>query len=181
MMLLRPLLEHGENPDEWLPVSVAAGVDRSMGADIRCVYQVSGDLSSVRWPTPVEVRRADGLWKHTCFEAFVGTAGDARYLEFNWSPSLAYAAYQFRGYRQQGADLLLSPPSVHVEKADGLLRLSASVPAAAWPEGSLQVGLSAVLEDSTGKCHYFALRHPKGQPDFHDRDGFVWAFQTTGV
>ena len=28
----------------------------------------------------------DGLWRHTCFEAFVGIPGAEPYYEFNFSP-----------------------------------------------------------------------------------------------
>ena len=44
--------------------------------------------------------RADVLWQHTCFEAFVAPAGAPGYHEFNFSPSLDWAIYRFSAYRE---------------------------------------------------------------------------------
>ncbi len=35
------------------------------------------------------------------------------------------------------------------------------------------IGLSAVLEHSTGIKTYWAIRHPKPTPDFHAKEGWV--------
>ena len=43
--------------------------------------------------------RTDGLWRHTCFEAFIAAAVRPEYWEYNLSPSGAWAAYHFTGYR----------------------------------------------------------------------------------
>src|SRR3979490_1310679 len=40
-----------------------------------------------------------GLWQHTCFEAFLAAPGVAGYYEFNFTPTLDWAAYQFTDYR----------------------------------------------------------------------------------
>ena len=37
----------------------------------------------------------DGLWEHTCFEAFLGIAGQDAYCEFNLSPSQAHILIPF--------------------------------------------------------------------------------------
>ena len=37
----------------------------------------------------------------------------------------------------------------------------------------LRLGLSAVIEDDSGKLSYWALKHPSGKPDFHHPDTFV--------
>jgi hypothetical protein len=179
MTMLRPLLPYDRSPVERLSISVAAGVAQDLDGSIRCVYEVHGDLSTVRWPARANARRRDGLWEHTCFEAFVGRVGDPCYLEFNWAPSQAYAAYSFDRYRERGDALVVRPPSVTIEQSDGMLRLIAALPATVWPRGTLEVGLSAVLEDAIGKLHYFALCHPRERPDFHDRRGFVWLFEKT--
>ena len=40
----------------------------------------SGDLGALRMPEPRPPVRTDGLWRHTCFEAFIGHAGVRRIL-----------------------------------------------------------------------------------------------------
>jgi hypothetical protein len=36
-----------------------------------------------------------------------------------------------------------------------------------------RVGLSAVIEDTSGRKSYWALAHPPGKPDFHHEDCFA--------
>jgi hypothetical protein len=40
--------------------------------------------------------------------------------------------------------------------------------AAVW-----RLGLSAVIEETSGRKSYWALAHPKGKPDFHHADCFT--------
>ena len=60
------------------------------GSTLSLHYEVIGDVSRMALPSPCEPRRADGLWEHTCFEAFVSD-GDA-YYEFNFSPAGEWAS-----------------------------------------------------------------------------------------
>lgn len=84
-------------------------------------YELAGDVARLRLPAPaVAAAFADGLWHHTCFEAFVaplgaGPAGPGQgddpgaskgggaYREFNFSPCGRWAAYAFAAERQRAA------------------------------------------------------------------------------
>ncbi|MGD2056793.1 MAG: hypothetical protein PVJ15_08295, partial [Gammaproteobacteria bacterium] len=65
-------------------------------------FALEGELSALRIPEWLAPRRADHLWRHTCFEAFVMAGAGPGYREFNFSPSGEWAAYAFQGYRQGG-------------------------------------------------------------------------------
>ena len=57
------------------------------------IYVVRGALNELRLPGRAAApTRTDGLWQHTCFEAFVGTEGNSAYREFNFAPSADWAA-----------------------------------------------------------------------------------------
>jgi hypothetical protein len=119
--------------------------------------------------------RADGLWKHTCFEAFIVDPELPGYHEVNFSPSRQWASYRFSGYREgMSPDDVISPPVVDVRRFDDRLELDAMVhlalPAAV---STLKLALTAVVEDNSGTLSYWALRHAPGKPDFHHPDGFV--------
>ena len=43
--------------------------------------------------------------------------------------------------------------------------LSAAVP--------LQVGITSVIEERSGRLSYWALAHPGAEPDFHRREAFL--------
>ena len=113
--------------------------------------------------------RADELWRHTCFEAFVGLEGEA-YLELNFSPSSQWAAYRFDHYRGAMAKET-TEVEITVEEGEGWLALEAAVECAGLAAGS-SLGLSAVIEEQGGTS-YWALGHAAGRPDFHDRTCFL--------
>src|ERR1700733_4141304 len=63
-------------------------------------FELEGELARLRIPEGEALRRAHELWLHTCFEAFVRIAGEARYWEFNFAPSRAWAIYRFAERRE---------------------------------------------------------------------------------
>src|SRR6185312_12506202 len=63
-------------------------------------YVLRAELSSLTLPTAQPAERADGLWRHTCFEAFLMAPGAARYYELNFAPSRRWAVCRFDAYRE---------------------------------------------------------------------------------
>jgi hypothetical protein len=133
-------------------------------------YVATGAAYRLRIPAPRAPSRAEGLWRNTCFELFVGDSPGG-YREFNFSPSGEWAAYAFAGYRQGGAPLDCEAPGIAVRASGSSLELAATV--RNLPRGTLKLGLSAVLEDNEGALSYWALRHPSPRPDFHHADAFA--------
>jgi hypothetical protein len=141
-------------------------------------YVLRGDLARVRIPPPKSAKRADMLWRHTCFEAFLRAAGAAGYYELNVAPSRHWALYRFEAYRTGMSSASPSQsPEVSVRRFEDRLEIDATVDLhdALGQRGPqrLQIGLAAVIEDANGTLSYWALKHAKGQPDFHVADGFV--------
>jgi hypothetical protein len=95
---------------------------RAAGGGIALAYCLRGDMARLRIPAPQPPEPADGLWEHSCFEAFVGVLGEAGYHEFNFSPSGQWAAYAFSGYRQRDdSRVLLVPPQITAKLFAGRL------------------------------------------------------------
>lgn len=144
-------------------------------------YCLFGDIARLRIPTKTPQGRYDGLWEHTCFEAFVAIATQPDYLEFNFSPSGQWAAYAFSTYRHPSPrPFSPEPPAICTRQSDGRLEVDATLPLDALPENgahaSLLIGLSAVIESADtveGSHSYWALHHPVDRPDFHHRAGFA--------
>lgn len=153
---------------------------RAQAGELRLEYVMAGDLARVRLPAEARGGRADGLWRHTCFEAFLGLAGSPGYLELNFSPSGQWAAYRFSGYRRDMTPLeLASPPRIHARREGERLTLETSVScgalaahAASDRPAAAQLGLAAVVEEDSGTLSYWALGHFGARPDFHDRRAF---------
>ena len=154
--------------------SLAAEVSRPAADVLRVGYRLSGAMSALRLPPLTSPTRADGLWRRTCFEAFIGAGDSGGYYELNFAPSTQWAAYRFNSYRAGMGSLEIGPPRIEVRSnADSFeldatldLRAQTALPAdAPW-----RLGLSAVIEDADGRLSYWALAHPPGKPDFHHAD-----------
>lgn len=138
-------------------------------------YVLTGSVSGLRLPQPTAPERADELWRHTCFEAFVGAPDHGGYLEFNLAPSSQWAAYRFSGYRQEMAALEeFDAPGVEMESTGQGFEVRAALDlerVADLPTNApWRLGLSAVIEATDGAMSYWALAHPPGRADFHHRD-----------
>ena len=144
---------------------------------IRFSYALAGALDDLLIPAPApRPSAADGLWRHTCFEAFVGAGDEGAYLEFNFSPAGHWAAYAFSAERMRDAGReVLAPRAVCRRRDAGTLRLDAWVPTAtlAPVPGAWRLGLAAVIETLDGQLSHWALAHPRPQADFHHRAGWT--------
>lgn len=137
------------------------------GPALRLRYLAEGRVEEVAWPRPAD-GRADDLWRHTCFEAFV--EGDGGYVEFNLSPSGQWASYRFDAPRQGMRDATETPSPARVDRASGRLALESRL---TLPPGASRLGLSAVIEALDGSFSWWAVAHPSDKPDFHHPDSFV--------
>ena len=155
--------------------------ERRVDGSLTLRFRLEADLARLKVPSRLKAllrgRRADGLWRHTCFEAFIATPGSEAYCELNFSPSGEWAAYAFTGYRA-GMTVLELPaaPEAHWVRSAGSLELAVVLePPTFFPDrGPLRLAASAVLEDQSGTIAYWALRHPAGPPDFHHPESFAW-------
>ena len=162
------------------PSKAVSGIDVSVSspnsATLSLAFHLRGDLPHIRVPPRVIPRRADGLWRHTCFEVFIAKGGSPAYLEFNFAPSGEWAAYTFRGYRDGAAFEHDFDPRIAVNIGRDALQLDAFVPLEVFsivPGEQLRLALSVVIEEDAGALTYWALQHPPGRPDFHHRDAFA--------
>ncbi len=162
---------------------IAVEARLATAATLVCSYSVHGDLARVRLTDGRAGHRADGLWEHTCFEAFVGAQGERGYYEFNFSPTLAWAAYEFSDYRAGMAQATLSQaPGLHVRRGAARLQLTATVHLrglALCTSPVLRLAMAAVVEDERGTLSYWALEHPPGRPDFHHPESFTIALRSS--
>lgn len=141
---------------------------------LRLRYGLAGNIAALRLPAPAGPRRADRLWEHSCLEVFIAAGGQPGYVEFNFAPSGAWAAYAFRGYREPVPAPEVEP-WIEASVMTDRLELQADIDLAllSLADMPLEVGLAAVLEDGDGRLSYWALRHAAGKPDFHRRENFA--------
>lgn len=157
---------------------IAVDVARPRPATLALSYRVTGVMADLYLPPPAPPGRADELWRRTCFEAFVSASPGAAYFEFNFSPSTQWAAYGFGGHRtgmrvagETGA------PFIEVRRTEERFELRVSLELDRVPllpsDAPWRLGLSAVIEETSGRKSYWALAHPPGKADFHHEDCFA--------
>ena len=157
-------------------IDVEAARPRPGALELR--YVVTGNMADLRMPPVTAPERADGLWRHACFEAFIRPSPADAYYEFNFAPSTQWAAYRFDGYRGGMAPVAgLAAPHIEIMEDRDQFELRVTLdldPLPDLPRGDLwRLGLSAVIEESGGDISYWALAHPPGKADFHHSDCFA--------
>jgi hypothetical protein len=176
-----PLVCHPATPCDYVS-AVTARVDRLSSDLLVIYYQIEGDIDQLQLPPQRRSTHTDGLWQHTCFEAFVRESGARKYVELNFSPSSEWAIYRFDDYRRgmtavepQDAPKIICRRRENRLEADVDVHLSGLM-----PRTELKLGLAAVLEDLQGRISYWALAHAPGNADFHHDAGFVLTLTATG-
>jgi hypothetical protein len=141
-------------------------------SELALTYFVTGRTRDLMVAGPAAAR-TDGLWRSTCFEAFVRAGGEG-YLELNFAPSGAWAAYRFDGYREGMAEADVSAPRIAAASGEGVFELVVRTELAGdLAAAPLTLALTAVIEERGGAKSYWALAHPEGRPDFHHAAGFT--------
>lgn len=151
-------------------------IQRPAPDQLQLCYRLEGDIAALRVPEPAPPVQTDGLWRGTCFEAFVRAAGATAYLEVNAAPSGAWALYAFDRYRDGMRPLSPArPPRVDCRGGDTCLQVEVQVDLGGQGLAAreLELGIAAVLENARGALSYWALTHPGARPDFHDPSGFT--------
>ena len=173
----RPLICHPQTPPSGEPFELwaTAELSASFGASatLNIWYGVAARAARFVILAPGgEGARRDELWRTTCFEAFLAQPGDPAYAEWNFAPSGDWASYEFSDYRTgMRSPEVAAPPYIRIEDNLTWWTLGATI---AVPAGiTWELGLSAVLEEPDGTKSYWALAHPGGPPDFHDRACFA--------
>jgi hypothetical protein len=156
---------------------IDAEVLRPQAHNVMFTYVVTGTIADLAMPPVATSTRADELWRHTCFEAFVGSSQSVAYYEFNFAPSTQWAAYRFSNYRANlcvATEINAPQITVRSNPERYVLRASVELGQLLFSRCStLRVGLSAVIEETSGHRSYWALAHPPGKADFHHSDSFA--------
>jgi hypothetical protein len=139
-------------------------------------FRITGPLDQLIFPDPTLVEsRRDELWKATCLEAFftVGTTPQDSYLELNCAPNGDWNAYELSSYRQgmvasENTKLRLIHREGTAEEVLFRIRLdSPLLKQMKW------ASLTVVLQHQDRSVSYWALKHSRTKPDFHDKDTFI--------
>jgi len=165
------LKRHPDTPCDAL-TGIAVDVLGVQAGQLLLRYRATGKISDIRVPSIEASGRTDELWRHTCFEAFVRPEPGTAYHEYNIAPSTRWATYRFDNHRiGMQIDEDVSVLCLEFQATGSRLELLAALDMPTI--GSAQLGVSAVIEEISGRKSYWALAHPPGRPDFHHADCFA--------
>jgi hypothetical protein len=173
-----PLQRHPDTPCA-AAAHIVVDVESLRGGRLKLSYVVTGIIGDLRLPSLTASTRTDGLWRHTCFEAFIRPLPGEAYYEFNLAPSTQWAAYRFDSYRSgMRVAAEFTAPRIEVQTDPARYTLQAVLTLDELPDlppdGRWRLALSAVIEETNGGKSYWALAHPPSKPDFHHADGFAY-------
>ena len=119
--------------------------------------------------------RQDELWRTTCLEAFFKAKDEDQYVEMNFSPKGAWAAYLFDSYREGMRNAIAETPRIAAAFRGNSFALSVVLkqPADLPVISCFSTALTAVIETKEGQISHWSLKHPDGPADFHSLAGFV--------
>ena len=168
------------HPNSFCAAVTAVDVDvaRPNGGSLSLSYIVTGKITDLRLPPVALPVRADELWRSSCFEAFIRAAPGETYYEFNFAPSAQWAAYRFDGYRTgMRVATEIAAPRIAAQSAPERYVLQATLDVSSLPRDTgWRLGLSAMIEETSGQKSFWALAHPPGKADFHHADCFALEF-----
>lgn len=180
MLVKSCLLYHPDTVDDRIKNTHIGVKAQYQDGRLTLHFDVLGEIDNLLIPKPKKPDEANGLWEHTCFEAFISVVEESYYREFNFSPSGDWAAYAFDDYRVAKPWRTHTPPAISYVRTGERLSLEAVISQYDLPENphkqTYRLGLTAVLESKAGGLSYWALFHPAGKPDFHHRTGFTLSF-----
>ncbi len=144
-------------------------------------YVLKADLRQIILPPAIEgAGRADNLWEHTCFEAFIALEDSPDYLEVNLAPSNQWNIYEFKKYRgsRMEADQVNCKPMILKAKTNFNVQAEIDLSGVAWIKNSkktndIHLGLTSVIELKSKLISYCALTHKSDKPDFHRKESFI--------
>src|SRR5579863_7062353 len=107
----RALVAHPATPTS-ADIRIEVELVREVGR-LALTFVVTGEVGRLSIAAPAQPERADGLWRTTCFEAFLKAADAPAYVELNLAPSGRWAAYRFDAFREgMGPGTLAAPPRI---------------------------------------------------------------------
>ncbi len=164
------------SPKENLTLRSRAWVELSV---LKVAFELIGDLENVLISKPVDLpARVIGLWESTCFEMFIKNNEKEEYLEFNCSsannwnifyfPKERAALKEFTSITNLASSSVLKQDKLTVSFWIDLKKL----PIDFWIEGQMSLGLTSVIESTSGELSYWALNHIDSKPNFHNPKSF---------
>ena len=145
----------------------------TIGRKLTLTFTVKGDLQNYTFPKEQTIKRANELWKATCFELFLANSKKDEYYELNFSPSLAWNFYYLKYYRAEVQEVeIVAEPTVQIREDKNSYSIELTLEGFDF-ERFDSCNLTAIFLTQEGERTFWSIQPMKESPDFHHRDYFV--------
>lgn len=135
-------------------------------------FSIKGILSEYFFPSKVEQKRVNELWKSTCFELFLANSKTEAYYELNFSSSLAWNFYCLSGYRNELEEVQnVSTSKIEVFKSADEFKIVLEIKIDKLNEFDI-CNIACVLLNKKNERIFYSVYHHLDKADFHNRQNF---------
>lgn len=137
-------------------------------------FKISGALKSYSFPKKEKLKRANELWRATCFELFLANSKTKIYYEINISPTLHWNIYRLETYRAEPKELIVSSEAIiKIREDEQSYEINFELECKELDLAEFdQYNLAVILLNNQNEREFWTIRPMGKSPDFHDRDGF---------
>lgn len=142
------------------------------GSELALQYELKGPIKKILFDQSASAGSfVNGLWQSTCFELFM--AYKETYIEWNISPTGAYACYLFSGSRHQVGEMHNAGPQDFKCVVGKSIIVSFRLKLPSWliTNSPIEYQIGGVVKTEQDIA-YFAIAHSNNTPDFHNRTSF---------
>ena len=140
---------------------------------VKVEYKVTGELNNYIFEEASKQKRANELWKSTCFELFIAPKEKLNYWELNISPSTKWNLYTFDNYKElMREEKNISIPNIEItQREDGyILSCEVYFDIEEFSPKDNNFNLAVILLDKKEVRHFYSINRKDGVVNFHDRD-----------
>ena len=137
-------------------------------------FKISGAVKKYQIPLKENLKRANNLWKATCFELFLANSKTQSYYEINISPTLHWNIYRLETYRAEPKELISSSkPIIEIKEDEKSYEIDFELECKELDLVEFdQYNLAVILLNKQNEREFWAVNPVGERPDFHDRGGF---------
>ncbi len=172
MFIMKHLLKsYSQKPK----LCIESSVTLSQGK-ISLHFKIIGTLKNYQFPQRDKPKRANELWKATCFELFLANSKTKTYYEINISAILHWNIYRLETYRAEPKELIVSSkPFIMVKEDEQSYEIDFELECKELDLTEFdQYNLAVILLNKQNERDFWAVNPVGDSLDFHDRGGFVF-------
>jgi len=138
-------------------------------------FLIKGELEGYSFPPEAKQRRANELWKATCFELFLANSKQDEYYELNFSSSLEWNVYYLNTYRADVQEVKLeNEPKIEVHSAVDKFEIFFELDLELLSLKDFDIyNVASILLTQENERTFWSVKHENDVPDFHHRGNFL--------